>query len=98
MSISTATVVASAISAIILLLEHYALVPLWKKTLNQEMPPLARYVAGVLALYVPITWAYLSISQLDSGSAVTILWGVSVIGGATVFATYGFDRLRNAKP
>lgn len=84
---------AALIAALLLVIEHY--VP-WFRAINHgKLHPIANYVLGCLALFVPysallVVWDHLGI--FTPWVAVIALWIISISGGVAVVACYAADR------
>lgn len=84
----------SGITAACLLgLQHYAALSYWQSAQRRAMPPLARYVAGVIALLAPIVLVFLTWEHMTAFDAIAAIGGTVGIGGGSVFAFYGLDWL-----
>lgn len=72
-------------SCVLLALEHYF--P-WRGILRRDLPVVARYTMGVLALVVPLS--VLWVTQGDWAN-VQLIWAVVGFGGLTVYLLYVLD-------
>lgn len=88
-------VVVAVFTATILIGQHYF--P-WRRLLGKDLPRVAAYVMGVLAMLVPLTllflvWGWMQGAQALHlyGWAVAAMWLVAVSGGAAVMACYLVD-------
>jgi hypothetical protein len=73
-------------SCLLLALEHY--LP-WRQILRKELPVVARYTMGVLALIVPVSVVW--IIRADWVNLIMV-WAVVLFGGGTVYLLYVVDR------
>jgi cobalamin biosynthesis protein CobD/CbiB len=73
--------VTALVSALILLVEHYAPV--------KAPHPIVNYVLGILALVIPFS-GLLAFWQL--WGALAAIWSVVLTGGLAVMAAYGIDH------
>ena len=75
------------VAALLLLVEHWF--P-WRLALGRDLPRLAAYVLGVLALVVPLTVLFAQRGELDAAIG---MWAVIVSGGLAVILAHGVDWL-----
>lgn len=75
------------VAALLLLVEHWF--P-WRLALGRDLPRLAAYVLGVVALVAPLTVLFARRGELDAAIG---MWAVIVSGGAAVMLAYGVDWL-----
>jgi hypothetical protein len=73
------------VAALVLLVEHWF--P-WRLMLGRDLPRLAAYVLGVLAMVVPLTVLFAQRGELDAAIG---MWAVMVSGGAAVMLAHGVD-------
>jgi hypothetical protein len=78
-------IVTALLSALMLLAGHYF--P-WRAVFNRELPRLAAYVYGVLAILLPVT-GFLALNRLWLAVAAT--WSSAIAGGGVVLFCYAFD-------
>jgi hypothetical protein len=79
------------IAALLLLVEHWF--P-WRLILRRDLPRLAAYVLGVLALVLPLSglyWAWASSPPGSSWAWLVALWAVIIGGGLSVGLAYLID-------
>lgn len=83
---------AALIAALLLVIEHYAFLPYIRSILRRDMPTLARYVLGTLAMNGTLTLLNLTVEMdtVESAAAIVI---VVTLSGLAVFACYGLDEL-----
>lgn len=80
------------ISALLLLLQHYALLPYARHIARKELPTLTRYVLGVLALNGPLVILFAFLPQGLTPLIVNLaIIAVTTTGGLAVLAAYGLD-------
>lgn len=69
----------------------------WQALLRRELPRVAAYILGTLAMACPLTglfWYWAHHSRPDWPYAhLAALWVVIVAGGISVMSAYGIDRL-----
>lgn len=87
-------ILTALIVSLLLFVEHWF--P-WQLMLRAELPRLAAYVLGVLAIVVPLTGLYIS-WWIDPGNRVKFgeviaLWAAVCVGGLSVMAAHGIDKL-----
>jgi len=76
-----------------LLVEHWF--P-WRLLLRRDLPRIAAYTMGVLALIVPLSvlyWRWSLVGLADQLGYLIALWSVTVGGGAAVAGAYVVDWL-----
>jgi hypothetical protein len=89
-----ALIIATGLAAAALLgLQHYAGLPYFKAALRRDMPLTARYVMGVLALYLPLAALFLVWGQMTAADAMWAMSAVLGLGGGSVFSYHWLDRL-----
>jgi fatty acid desaturase len=76
-------------SVLLILVEHW--LP-WRKLLGQELPRLAAYVLGVLALALPLTVLFLAVGDLPGAQAAAALWLVILFCGLATILAYTVDH------
>lgn len=72
-------------SCLMLALEHY--LP-WRGLLRRDLPIVARYTIGVLALVVPLSVLWVVKGDWTN---LTLVWSVVICGGLTVYLLYVLD-------
>lgn len=77
--------IAVLISALAILAEHYF--P-WRATLGRELPRVAAYALGVLAIEIPLTILFVEWGLIPAALA---LWQVTAGAGLACLAAYAFD-------
>lgn len=80
---TTRILVAALAAATLLLMEHY-----WLRHVRLSLP--VRYVAGVLALNLPLTGLWMVEGQWG---ALVAVWAVTGAGGAAVLISFFIDHL-----
>lgn len=75
----------AAMVVLLLLVEHYW--P-WQAILRRELGIIPKYVSGILAIYIPLTFLLIIWGNYD---VVIALWAVTICGGAAVQATHWLD-------
>jgi hypothetical protein len=85
---------AALIAALILIIEHYA--PWFRHIANGKLHPVANYILGCLALFVPYTllvmyWSERHVNIIPLLALVS-LWVIAGTGGLAVILCYAFDR------
>ena len=79
---------------LLLLTEHWF--P-WRLMLRRDLPRVAAYILGVLALHLPLTGLYIywasSGVDVDKHAHLVALWVVTIGGGLAVLSAYGIDWL-----
>lgn len=91
------TVIMILFIVLLLAVEHY--LP-WPRILHmRELPRLAAYVMGVLALILPLSWLHLKNYFLNSDpyalEAASMLWLAVITGGLTMIIISLFDGWLN---
>mgnify|MGYP001560007618 CR=1 FL=1 len=83
---------AALIAALLLVIEHYALLPYVRSIWRRDMPVLVRYTLGTLAMNGTLTILNLAVDMdnVESAAAIVI---VVTCSGLAVFACYGLDEL-----
>jgi fatty acid desaturase len=76
-------------SVLLILVEHW--LP-WRKLLGRELPRLAAYVLGVLALALPLTVLFLAVGDLPGAQAAAALWLVILFCGLATILAYTVDH------
>lgn len=84
-------VLACLVAALLLVVEHYALLPLCRLVFRIEMPPLVRYVLGVLALNGTLVVLFDKLPTLTPLTAVIATIAVTVCGGSALGLVYAVD-------
>ena len=77
------------VAVLLILVEHW--LP-WHKLLGQELPRLAAYVLGVLAMGLPLTVLFLTVGSVPGGQAAAALWLVILFCGMATFVAYVADH------
>ena len=85
------SVVIVLFTCVLLALLHY--LP-WRGLFRRDLPVLARYVIGVLALVVPQSVAWVLSSDWAN---LTTMWAVVVCGGLTVILLHVLDESIEAR-
>ncbi len=91
-----APIVAVALPVALVIAEHYA--P-WKQWTGHDLTPIARYVLGSLAVFIPATIAALFLTN-DIAEAiryVSLFWAALTSAGAVVGFMRWIDNERAAK-
>jgi hypothetical protein len=83
----TEILLACVVTMLLLLVEHWF--P-WRLMLRRDLPRLAAYVLGVLALAGPLTALFV---RWKAWMPLAGLWSVIVSGGLAVMVAYGVDWL-----
>lgn len=84
------TVLAGAIAAGALLVEHYAF-----RQAGQTLTPPLTYVVGTATLGLAYTWCCFRQQRPD---LALVFWQVAGMGGAAVVAAYAWDTWREGQP
>jgi hypothetical protein len=78
--------IAALVTALILIVEHYF--P-WPMLIGRELRPVECYIAGVLAIHLPLTTLLLLWSSWE---ALAALWILTAAGGLVVMASHALDH------
>lgn len=89
----TAIFTAALFTALILGIQHYAILPYYRAGVRRDMPILMRYVIGVLAILAPSFVLFSVWGTLSANDAILALSLITAIGGLAVFCFYGLDHL-----
>lgn len=88
--ITTPVALAGIAAALLLLLQHYAILPYVRHIWRRNMPIILRYVAGMLAVngsLVMLFWLEPSVEP-----ATAVIW-VTSCGGTAVMLAYVLDKV-----
>ena len=77
------------VAVLLILVEHW--LP-WRKLLGQELPRLAAYVLGVLAMALPLTGLFTASGTVPGAQAAAALWLVILFCGLATFVAYVADH------
>ncbi|KKM08421.1 hypothetical protein SY88_23825 [Clostridiales bacterium PH28_bin88] len=78
--------IAALVTALILIVEHYF--P-WPMLIGRELRPVECYIAGVLAIHLPLTVLLL---LWWSWKGLAALWILTAAGGLVVIASHALDH------
>lgn len=89
----TQIVITTLLTSLLLLVEHW--LP-WRAILGKDLPRVPSYIAGVLAIALPLTGLYLQWSHCPPGwplAHLAALWATILGGGSSVVLAYRLDGL-----
>lgn len=78
--------IAALITSLILAVEHYF--P-WPMLIGRSLRPVEAYIAGILAIHLPLSTLLLLWAEW---TVLLALWALTVAGGAVVLASYILDH------
>jgi hypothetical protein len=86
-------IITAIVSAVLLGLQHYLVLPYWKAAARREMPLIVRYIGGVLSTSVPTCFLFIYWGSLTAADAITAIVCNTVLSGLSVVSFYALDWL-----